>query len=119
MCEVLLIDSEVENLFTDKEIVQSMLRFEAALALAQADANVIPLDHARLIARVCESAEIDLEKIILAAKQAGNPAIPLVKELTMLVRKTDAQAAGLGHDGATSQDLIDTATMLQLKAALS
>ncbi|HYY27538.1 MAG TPA: 3-carboxy-cis,cis-muconate cycloisomerase [Chthoniobacterales bacterium] len=119
MFDALFIDSDVENLFTDKAIIQAMLRFEAGLALAQADANVISFDHAHLIARVCENAEIDLEKIILAAKQAGNPAIPLVKELTILVRKTDAYAAGLVHAGATSQDLIDTATMLQLKAALS
>jgi 3-carboxy-cis,cis-muconate cycloisomerase len=119
MFDGLFIDSDVENLFTDKAIVHAMLRFEAALALAQADADVISFDHARLIASVCESAEIDLEKMILAAQQAGNPAIPLVKELTTLVRKTDAHAAGLVHAGATSQDLIDTATMLQLKAALS
>jgi 3-carboxy-cis,cis-muconate cycloisomerase len=118
MFDALFIDSEVGNLFTDEAMVQAMLRFEAALALAQADANVILPDHARLIARVCESAEIDLKKIILAAQQAGNPAIPLVKELTTLVGKTDAQAARFVHAGATSQDLIDTATMLQLKAAL-
>lgn len=119
MFDALFIDSDVEALFTDKTIVQAMLRFEAALALAQADTNVIPFNQARLIARVCESAEIDVEKIIRAAQQAGNPAIPLVKELTALVRKADAHAAELVHAGATSQDLIDTATMLQLKAALS
>ena len=119
MFDALFMDSDVETLFTDKAIVQAMLRFEAALALAEADANVISFDHARLIARVCENAEIDLEKIILTATQAGNPAIPLVKELTILVREADAHAAGLVHAGATSQDLIDTATMLQLKAALS
>src|SRR5271166_6842596 len=103
MFDALFVDSEVENLLTDKAIVLAMLRFEAALALAQADAKVISFEHACLIARVCESAEIDLEKIIRAAKQAGNPAIPLVKELTILVRKTDAHAAGLVHDGATGR----------------
>jgi len=119
MFDALFIDSELESLFSDEAIVQAMLRFEAALALAQADTNTISSDCAHLIARVCESAEIDLEKIMFAAGQAGNPAIPLVKELTALVRKIDDQAAGFVHVGATSQDLIDTATMLQLKAALS
>ena len=119
MFDALFIDADVANLFTDKAIIQAMLRFEAALALANADASVIPFDQARLIARVCESAEIDLEKIILAARQAGNPAIPLVKELTTLVRKTDSHAAEFVHLGATSQDLIDTAIMHQLKEALS
>jgi 3-carboxy-cis,cis-muconate cycloisomerase len=119
MFDALFIDPEVESLFRDEAIVQAMLRFEAALALAQADTNAISSNYAHLIAGVCESAEIDLEKIMLAARQAGNPAIPLVKELTSLVRKIDAQAARSVHVGATSQDLIDTATMLQLKAALS
>jgi 3-carboxy-cis,cis-muconate cycloisomerase len=119
MFDALFIDSEVESLFTDEAIVRAMLRFEAALALAQADAGAIPLDHAQLIAHASESAEIDLEKIILDADQASNPAIPLVKELTALVRNTDPRAAGSVHVGATSQDLIDTATMLQLKLAVS
>jgi 3-carboxy-cis,cis-muconate cycloisomerase len=119
MFDALFIDSEMEHLFRDEAIVQAMLRFEAALSLAQADANTISRDHARLIAGVCESAEIDLEKIMLGARQAGNPAIPLIKELTALVRKSDAQAAQFVHAGATSQDVIDTAAMLQLKAALS
>jgi 3-carboxy-cis,cis-muconate cycloisomerase len=119
MFDALFIDPEVEKLFADGAIIRAMLRFEAALALAQADENVMSCDHARLIARVCESADIDIKKITLAAKQAGNPAIPLVKELTALVRRIDAAAAGFVHIGATSQDLIDTATMLQLKAAIS
>ena len=119
MFDALFIDSEVENLFKDEAVVRAMLRFEAGLALAQADENVISPDDAGLIARVCETAEIDLGKILPAAGQAGNPAIPLVKELTALVRKIDARAARFVHAGATSQDLIDTATMLQLKVALS
>ena len=119
MFDALFIDPEVEELFTDGAIVRAMLRFEAALALAQADANIMSCGHARLIAHVCESADIDIEKITLAAKQAGNPAIPLVEELTALVGRIDAAAAGFVHIGATSQDLIDTATMLQLKAAIS
>jgi 3-carboxy-cis,cis-muconate cycloisomerase len=119
MFDALFTDVELEHLFRDEAIVRAMLRFEGALALAQADANTIPSDHARLIARVCENAQIDLEKIMLAARQAGNPAIPLVKELTSLVRKSDPEAAHFVHAGATSQDVIDTATMLQLKTALS
>jgi 3-carboxy-cis,cis-muconate cycloisomerase len=119
MFDELFIDSEVENLFKDEAVVRAMLRFEAGLAMAQADANIISSDDASLIARVCESAEIDLEKILLAARQTGNPAIPLVKELTALVRKINAGAARYVHAGATSQDVIDTATMLQLKVALS
>ena len=119
MFEELFRDADIEALLTDEAIIGAMLRFEAALALAQADVGVIPLDQASLIARVCEEARIDHHKIIAAAKKAGNPAIPLVKELTALVRETAGEAARYVHIGATSQDVIDSAVMLQIKAALS
>ena len=53
-----------------------------------------------------------------AATRSGNLAIPLVKALTAAVAKTDADAARYVHWGATSQDVIDTATMLTLRAAI-
>ena len=53
-----------------------------------------------------------------AATRSGNLAIPLVKALTAKVAKTDAEAARYVHWGATSQDVIDTATMLGLRAAI-
>jgi 3-carboxy-cis,cis-muconate cycloisomerase len=118
MFDELFRDSDIEALLTDEAIIRAMLRFEAALALAQADAGVIPSDQAGLIARVCEEARIDHQKIIAAAKKAGNPAIPLVKELTAQVRETAGEAARYVHVGATSQDVIDSAVMLQVKAAL-
>ncbi|RZK53974.1 MAG: 3-carboxy-cis,cis-muconate cycloisomerase, partial [Hymenobacter sp.] len=49
---------------------------------------------------------------------AGNPAIPLVKALTQRVAQRDAEAAKYVHYGATSQDVLDTALMLQLQTAL-
>jgi 3-carboxy-cis,cis-muconate cycloisomerase len=118
MFDQLFRDSEIEALLTDEAIIQAMLRFEAALALAQADVGLIPAEQANWIARVCDEARIDRQKIMAAAKKAGNPAIPLVKELTALVGETGGEAAHYVHAGATSQDVIDSATMLQLKAAL-
>ena len=118
MFDELFRDSDIEALFTDEAIIRSMLRFEAALALAQADVGIIPSDQASVIARVSEEARIDHQQIIAAAKKAGNPAIPLVKELTALVRETAGEAARYVHVGATSQDVIDSAVMLQLKTGL-
>ena len=121
MFDQLFTDSEIEALLTDEAIIRAMLRFEAALAQAQADVRLIPAEQASLITRVCDEARIDQQKIIAAAKNAGNPAIPLVKELTALVRETGetgGAAAHHVHAGATSQDVIDSAEMLQLKAAL-
>jgi 3-carboxy-cis,cis-muconate cycloisomerase len=54
----------------------------------------------------------------VAATRSGNLAIPLVKALTTNVAKIDADAARFVHWGATSQDVIDTATMLTLRAAI-
>ena len=119
MFDALFIDLEIEKLFSDKAIIRAMLRFEAALVLAQADAELIPVEDAQLIASVCESTEIDVERMADAAQQAGNPAIPLIKELTGRVSKVNARAAGRVHAGATSQDVVDTAMMLQTKTALS
>jgi 3-carboxy-cis,cis-muconate cycloisomerase len=119
MFDQLFKDSEIETLLADEAIIRAMLRFEAALALAQADVGLIPAEHADRIARVCEEARLDQRKIVAAARKAGNPAIPLVKELTALVGETGGDAAHYVHAGATSQDVIDSATMLQVKAALS
>jgi 3-carboxy-cis,cis-muconate cycloisomerase len=118
MFDQLFKDSEIEALVTDEAIIGAMLRFEAALAQAQADVGLIPAEQASLVARVCGAGRIEPQKIITLAKKAGNPAIPLVKELTALVGETDGEAARYVHAGATSQDVIDSATMLQLKAAL-
>ena len=119
MFDGLFKDPDIEALFTDRALIQAMLRFEAALALAQADTGRIPSEIANVIAHVCDNAEIDSRKILTAARQAGNPAIPLVKELTALVRGIDVQAARYVHAGATSQDVIDSAIMLQLRIALA
>jgi 3-carboxy-cis,cis-muconate cycloisomerase len=119
MFDTLFKDPEIEALFTDQALIRAMLRFEAALALAQADTGRIPGEIASVIAHVCDTAEIDSQKILTGAKQAGNPAIPLVKELTALVRGIDVQAARYVHAGATSQDVIDSGIMLQLRIALA
>jgi 3-carboxy-cis,cis-muconate cycloisomerase len=118
MFDELLKDSEIRALFTDEAVIRVMLQVEGALALAQASVGRIPADQARLIEQMCAGAEIDPQKVIAAAKEAGNPGIPLVKELTALVGQTNRDAAQYVHAGATSQDVIDTALMLQLRKAL-
>jgi 3-carboxy-cis,cis-muconate cycloisomerase len=119
MFDALFTDSEVDQLFTDEAIIRAMLRFEGALVQAQADLRLIPPQAAELIEQVCLNAPIDAAKIIASARDAGNPAIPLVRELSDLVSSADPEAAKFVHAGATSQDVIDSAAMLQLKPALS
>src|SRR5262249_21320225 len=103
---------------TDSATVQAMLDFEAALARAEAKVGVIPSDAVDAIASQCRSELYDFSEISLAANSAGNLAIPLVKALTQQVAKMNASAARWVHWGSTSQDVIDTGFVLQLRTAL-
>jgi 3-carboxy-cis,cis-muconate cycloisomerase len=109
----------VETIFNDRACLQSLLDFEAALARAEARAGIIPSSAAKAIADKCKVDLFSVADISKAAKLSGNIAIPLVKELTAAVARDDKEASGYVHWGATSQDAIDTAFVLQLKRALS
>jgi 3-carboxy-cis,cis-muconate cycloisomerase len=102
----------------DVACLQHMLDFEAALARAEAATGVIPASAAEPIARACTAGSFDLAALAEAATRSGNLAIPLVKALTAGVARADADAARYVHWGATSQDVIDTATMLTLRAGI-
>jgi 3-carboxy-cis,cis-muconate cycloisomerase len=102
----------------DVAYLQHMLDFEAALARAEAATGVIPASAADAIKKACKAELFDLAALAEAATRSGNIAIPLVKALTTAVAKSDADAARYVHWGATSQDVIDTATMMTLRAAI-
>jgi 3-carboxy-cis,cis-muconate cycloisomerase len=102
----------------DVAYLQRMLDFEAALARAEEAAGVIPEGAAGPITKACRAEAFDLAALAEAATRSGNLAIPLVKALTAAVAKDDAEAARYVHWGATSQDVIDTASMLTLRAAI-
>lgn len=109
-------------IFSDAGTVQRMLDVEAALARAEARCGVIPAGAADVISAVCKDGAregvIDFDALAAAAVAAGNLAIPFVKQLTAAVAARDAEAARYVHWGATSQDIIDTALVLQLRDAL-
>ncbi|KAB7781172.1 3-carboxy-cis,cis-muconate cycloisomerase [Xanthomonas sacchari] len=111
-------DPAVDALFDDRARLQAMLDVEAALARAQARCGVIPADAAAPIAAACDAARYDLPALAAVTALAGNPAIPLVKALTAQVAAVNEDAARWVHWGATSQDIIDSGTVLQLRAAL-
>jgi 3-carboxy-cis,cis-muconate cycloisomerase len=102
----------------DATFLQYMLDFEAALARAEAAVGVFPPNAASVIAGACRADSFDLVMLSNAATRSGNLAIPLVKSLTESVAKIDAEAARYVHWGATSQDVIDTATMLMLRSGI-
>src|SRR3954468_19775703 len=102
----------------DVAYLQNMLDFEAALARAEAAIGVIPNRAAGPIGSACRAESFDLAALAEAATRSGNLAIPLVKTLTAHVAKIDPDAARYVHWGATSQDVIDTATVLMLRAGI-
>jgi len=102
----------------DRSTLQNMLDFEAALARAEAATGVIPAVAVGAIEAACKADSFDMTALAEAATRSGNLAIPLVKMLTANVAKADAEAARYVHWGATSQDVIDTATMLALRAGI-
>lgn len=106
------------DILSDRNYVRQMLLFEAALAAALQEHQVIPSGTAEVLAQI-DPDSFDLEMLSERANDAGNLCIPLVKMLTANVAKVAPAAASYVHWGATSQDAIDTALMLQARAGLN
>ena len=105
----------MRSVFSDENRVQKYLDFEAALARAQAHLGIIPKEAAEEICRHCLAAEIDFAKLKTQTERIGYPVLPVVQQLVGLCRD------GLGewcHWGATTQDITDTATVMQIREAL-
>lgn len=118
----LFYQADVTQIFSDQALIQYMIKAEVALAQAEADVGVMPQSAASIIAQVAEEQgihAIDFESLATATALAGNIAIPFVKQFTAAVKNVDEDASRYVHWGATSQDIIDTATVLQAKDALS
>lgn len=114
----LFYNPEGNALYTDDATVDYMLRAESALARAQARHNLIPGWAAESITACCDVHLMDVERLVADIPLGANACIPLVKQLTSVVEKRNPEAAGYVHFGATSQDIIDTATMLQTRDAV-
>ncbi|HVC34613.1 MAG TPA: 3-carboxy-cis,cis-muconate cycloisomerase [Chloroflexota bacterium] len=101
--------------FSREAHVREMLAFEAALARAEARAGIIPPAAAAAIAAACRADLFDVATLDREAAVAGTLAIPLVRRLT---ERVAGEAGQFVHWGATSQDAIDTALVLQLRGGL-
>src|SRR4051812_35571658 len=87
---------------SDRTWLEAMLAAEAALARAQARVGLIPAEAAHEVAEDCRAELYDLTAIAREARSAGNPVPALVA----------AARSDWFHEGATSQDIVDTAAML-------
>ncbi|MGW3569228.1 3-carboxy-cis,cis-muconate cycloisomerase [Streptomyces sp. NPDC000941] len=102
----------VEEATGDVAFLQAMLDAEAALTRAQSALGQAPGAAAMAVADVARAELYDVRDLAVRARAGGNPVIPLVADLTAAVARTDREAAAYVHRGATSQDVLDTATML-------
>jgi 3-carboxy-cis,cis-muconate cycloisomerase len=117
--EGFLSTSETLGAFSDRAFVDAMLRFEAALARAQAAEGLIPESAAHSIVSSCKVELFDVAKIVRESGRAGSVAIPLVKALREAVSLFNAEAALYVHFGSTSQDVIDSAMALVTREAVA
>ena len=104
--------------FSDENRLRRMLDFESALASAEAACGLIPEGAATAIAAGCRVEMLDLQALRAGAARTGTLALPLVRQLTEAVKSQDAEAAKYVHWGATSQDVIDSGFMLQVREGL-
>jgi 3-carboxy-cis,cis-muconate cycloisomerase len=101
--------------FDDRARVQRWLDVEAALARVEARLGVIPSTAAEDIVAQCRVERIDLARLAAGTERAGTPILPLVRQLAALCRDGNGEFV---HWGATTQDIVDTATVLQIEAGL-
>ncbi|MEO8358631.1 MAG: adenylosuccinate lyase family protein [Vicinamibacteria bacterium] len=100
-------------IWSDKAMVQAWLDCEAALAMAEADVGIVPKSAARVIAKAARVEDIDLPAMRAEFDQTWNPVLPLVNALRTILPPNAAQWV---HWGATSKNIMDTGSALQIKA---
>lgn len=108
-------DAEIETLLGDAAQLAAMLRFESALAAAEAETGLITEAAAEAIATAIASFNPDWDDLVAGIGRDGVVVPALV---TQLRRHIGAPHAAALHKGATSQDVIDTALVLQLAAII-
>jgi 3-carboxy-cis,cis-muconate cycloisomerase len=109
------VPAELRNATDAQAWLEAMLEAEAALARAEAKAGVIPAEAADAIAASCRAELFDLAEIAERGRATGTPVGPLV---TALREAVGGDAAKYVHWGATSQDILDTASMLVARRSL-
>src|SRR5207245_6454375 len=106
----------MRQVFSDEHRLQCYLDIEAALARVQARLGLIPQRAAEEIVARCTLDIIDMTKLKSQTELIGYPVLPVVQQLVAACADDLGQYS---HWGATTQDITDTATILQIQEALS
>ncbi len=105
---------EISFLLGDEAYVRALVQVESALARAQGKLGIIPAAAAENIAKVTAD-KIDISALAKGTARSGFPIIALVQELR---KQVGADAAPFVHWGATTQDIMDTACVLQIRGVI-
>jgi 3-carboxy-cis,cis-muconate cycloisomerase len=105
---------EMREIFSDRRTVQAWLDVEVALAEAEAELGIIPDAAAEAIKDVGDAEMYDLAEMKLEMDRTSHPIVPLVRAIGV---KCDGDYGEYVHWGATTQDITDTGTMLQIRDA--
>ncbi|KAL2842559.1 L-Aspartase-like protein [Aspergillus pseudoustus] len=106
---------EVRDLFADDAYVGFLVEVEAALARAEATVGVIPADAGKAITDAFKDISLDFDRLAQETDIVGYLVLPLVKQL---VEGTPGEMSKYIHWGATTQDIMDDASVLQMKRGL-
>jgi 3-carboxy-cis,cis-muconate cycloisomerase len=106
--------SAMRDVFSDRALVARYVEVEVALAQAEARTGVIPQQAADEIAKLANAATLDVDKLREETDLVGYPILPVVHQLV----KQCGEAGRYVHWGATTQDIMDTAVVLQMRDAL-
>jgi 3-carboxy-cis,cis-muconate cycloisomerase len=104
--------AEMREVWSDRAMIQRWLDVEAALARAEASLGIVPDSAASEIGRQARVERIDLGEMKRELDQARHPIMPLIR---CLARACEPEAAEFIHWGATTQDVLDTGLVLQLR----
>ena len=103
---------ELRAIFSEEARVQKWLDFEAALATAQAELDIIPAAAAKEISGKAQVARIDIAQMSAEIRRIKHSLVPALKQLQAACSKENGEWV---HYGATTQDVVDTGVALQLK----
>lgn len=106
--------ARMREIFSDRSLIQRYIEVEVALAKAEARVGVIPADAAEVIERQSKIDRIDFDRMREETDVVGYPILPLVHQLVEIC----GEAGRYVHWGATTQDIMDTAVVLQVRDAL-
>ncbi|MRG70790.1 3-carboxy-cis,cis-muconate cycloisomerase [Alphaproteobacteria bacterium HT1-32] len=107
--------AEMRDLFTDEALVARYLDVEAALARVQGELGIIPAAAAQAIDKAAAGLDIDWDRLRERTLIVGYPILPLVEQIA---ERVPDGAGEYAHWGATTQDIMDTADVLQIRDGL-